>query len=216
MKSSIAKALIFTVGAAVGSAVTYILCRKAEMDHIQELTNSYEAEFRELSKNITPDIPDETVKAEETAADPTRVKPDTNKTGYSGFFKPDNSTSILGSSAMESLVREQSTPTEEPEGPVLIAQEAYEDNPWGYRQVRMLYYPQDDYICLEENEDQELAENSGYGHHWKVVGKENLEIFDKTDCDTIWVKSDAYRQLFEIDRCMGPAPIDDFWNEGCD
>lgn len=215
MNSNIAKALIFTAGAAIGSIVTYILCRKSEMDHIQELTESYEAEFRELSKKITADIPDETVKAEETAEDPTRVKPDTNKTGYSNFFKPDGA-SILSSSSMESLVREQSAPVDEPEGPVLITQEAYEDNPWGYRQVRMCYWPEDDYICLEEHEDQALSDESGYGHHWKVVGKENLEMFEKTDCENIWVKSDAYRQLFEIERFFGPAPIEDMWNDGCD
>ena len=199
MNSNVIRVFIFATGAIIGSVVTYIFCKKAEKDKLDAIMESYEEEIREMLNSVTvDDIPTETVKAEE---DPVKFKY-TEQNDYTKYYKH-NSGPTLYNQEYEQLVEDESYSGGTENGPVVVGMNVYLQNEEGYTQQEMLYYIDDDYLCYSDN----IGEAIDIKDH--MVGDENLELFTLTDCDTIWVRNDYYKEYYEIEKLYGPCPIND-------
>lgn len=201
MNSTTVRGLIFAAGALIGSAVTYILCSKAEKDRRDELVASYEAEIKELHESIyAKDIPQET---QEASADPMKFKME-DKTDYTAAFKPDAATGpSVNVQSYEEIVRAGSFPgSDEEMNPYLVTQEIFEHNPDGYTQFELQYYIDDDYLCDVDDIETPIMDVE------KTVGYDNLEMFKTTDAEYIWVRNDRTKSIMEIEVYRnGPCPI---------
>ena len=200
MNTSAVKALIFTAGALVGSAVTYILCKKSEKDRVDQLIFDYENEIRQINEAISAkDIPEEAVEASE---DPTKARVETLNTDYTAFYKTSLGPSI-DNPAYEKMVEDQSYAGGEESGPQTITSFAYAQNEEEYEQIDLQYYIEDDYLCYADDVGEAIDNKD------ELVGDRNLAIFNITDADTIWVRNPRYRQMYEIEKLYGPCPIND-------
>ncbi len=202
MNSTTVKGLIFAAGALVGSAVTYILCSKAEKDRRDELVASYEAEIKELNESMyAKDIPQETQEATSTV-DPMKFKAEAS-TDYTSKFNPSEVASPV-SASYESFIKAQAHPEEEEVGLVLVTQEVYENNPMGYTKFELRYYMDDDYLCDVNDLETPIMDVQKY------VGYENLEVFKNTDEEYIWIANHATKSIYEVEVYRnGPCPIND-------
>lgn len=199
MTTSAMKAMIFAVGALVGSAVTYILCKKSEKDRVDQLIFDYENEIRQINEAvIADDIPEETVSAQE---DPTKMKFE-QKTDYTAFYKSSTGPSVYNPS-YEKRVEDESYAGGEDSGPQTITSFAFSQNDDDFEQVDLQYYIEDDYLCYADDPGEAIDNKD------ELVGDQNLNMFNLTDADTIWVRNPKYRQSFEIERLYGPCPIND-------
>lgn len=206
MNTTTMKALIFAAGALVGSAVTYILCSKAAKDRRDELVADYEAEIKELNESIyAKDIPQEAQEAG-SVTDPMKFET-ADKTDYSGYF---NSETVHGPATIanpyENIVRQGSFPGSEDEGPVLVEQEVYENNPDGYTKFELRYYIDDDYLCDVDDIDTPIMDIEKY------VGYDNLEVFKRTDAEYIWIINHKTCSIYEVEVYRNcPCPINDIF-----
>lgn len=207
MNTTTMKTLIFAAGALVGSAVTYILCSKAAKDRRDELIADYEAEIKELNESIyAKDIPQESQEAGSSTY-PMKFNRG-EKTDYSGYFNPEAVDGPkMTASSYENIVRQGSFPGSEDEGPVLVEQEVYENNPDGYTRLELRYYMDDDYLCDVQDIDTPIMDIEKY------VGYDNLEVFRRTDAEYIWIVNRKTRCIYEVEVYRnGPCPINDIFD----
>lgn len=220
MKLGTLKALFFCGGALIGSAVTYIFCKKMEKDKIDKIVGEYEAEIKSMQTEIVADdIPDETVKA--PAEDPTKMKYDENKDDYSKYYTVKGyKYPLIKNEAYEASVAKDACPTDgKSSKPESITSYAYAENKWGYIQESLLYYVDDDVLVYEdghsydetgESEDGDFLDYEPIANKDKLVGDTNLELFELCDTETIWVRNDQEQRLYEIELMHGNCPIHDW------
>ena len=218
MNANVVKSLIFLGGALVGSAVTYVLCAKKEKDHVDQVIAEYEEEFRKMSESITADdIPDETVSADE---DPMKFKYD-KKTDYTQFAvaEPPTAPSVSHPSYETQILSNSYTNGDHRGRPTTITETAFYGNVWGYVQETLLWYADDECLVYEDGHsynDEGRGEEGDYIDYEpidikdKLVGDNNLDLFELCDCSTIYVVNHAEQRLYQIELAHGPCPIHDW------
>lgn len=205
------KGLIFTAGALLGSAVSYIFLSKSYSDKINDLRKSYEEEFQNLSKKLyTNDIPNENVEAHsEDDIDPMKFKRDGNQsTDYTKMFQPSSVPNpVIGTPDYNDIVQAASYAGADDTVPYLVSQDIYDSNPRGYTKFELRYYIDDDYLC-DVNELMEAILDID-----RFIGYDNLKIFKETDEEYIYVQNDNDRYIAAVEVYRGcPCPINDIYD----
>lgn len=167
--SKVATCLAFTVGAAIGSAVTWVIAKKAyeklaqeEIDSVKEV---FTKRYSEKKDTDAPNTTEEEVK-EDIPADPEveEYKTQVEEYGYSNR-------------------------KEEPQyEPYVIAPEEFGEKP-GYDEQSLTYYA--DQVLTDD--DDNLIRNVD-----AVVGIESLTHFGEYEDDSVFVRNDRLKCDYEI------------------
>ena len=206
LRSKVINGLIFAVGALVGSAATYVVLSKKFQDEKQSLIDSYELEFKEMSKSLGNDIPDETVEAENVD-----INAHPGNENYSGYFKPDHDAPINDvtftkqyehEDVKASLTSIAQATIDGKMGPVRITREDFEGGERrDLNRVSVLYYIDDDYICDADDETESRPDL------FLDIGIDNLDLFKYTDAEVIWVMNQKAGCMYEVEVYHGHCPI---------
>ena len=208
MNGKLIKGLIFAAGSLVGSAVTFLYLSNKHQKEKQAIIDSYEQEFKEMSKSLGNDIPDETVEATHETAD-MNITPDS--VNYGGMFKPDADGPVNdiqftkqyeNESVKSTLTNIAQATIDGIMGPVRITRDEFEGGERrDLQRVSVLYYIDDDYLCDADDETETRPDL------FMDIGMDNLDIFRYTDAEVIWVMNQKKGCMYEVEVYHGPCPI---------
>lgn len=171
----LSKVLMFTVGAAIGSAVTYILMRR-KYENIEVYTDA------DLNQEYGQDD-DATYSHEDSEAD----SKEQDMVQYHKYVKR-----YSGNSLMDD-VEENMKGVTDVDRPYLISVEEYAE--LDDYEVISLYYYEDDVLTDELGNVIDDVDDT--------VGIDNLKKFDDIGVDSIYIRNDARQSDYEVLRDMG-------------
>ena len=176
MNNTLSKFLFFTVGAAIGSAVTWkVLKTKYEQLTREEIESVKEAFSRRQSDEVVAD------ESEVDDEEPDRTEE------YKDIVEKNNYSSYA-----ESRVEEKEDKEEEEcdmNEPYVIPPDEFDEN--GYETLSLYYY-EDGVVATTRDE---VIDNVD-----ELIGEDSLTHFGEYEDDSVFVRNDAMRTDFEILR----------------
>lgn len=173
-------ALTFTIGAAVGSVVTWKLLKTKYEQIAQEEIDSVKEVFSRR-RNIINDndsAVDETEGANEDNTDESEYKDAVKNSGYVNY------------SDMHSIAKKEDKHNmRENSKPYVITPEEFGENS-DYECYSLTYYDADEILADEDDELIEDVDNT--------VGLDSLERFGEHEDDSVFVRNDAMKRDYEI------------------
>jgi len=196
---------IFAAGAVVGvlAAKTYFSTKYKQQaeeeirqmrDYIQKKEAQIKAEAEEKEETSSPDNFASLAKDEEAK---------------SAYFKyatamPVNDISKEDFEEMKERLAGSEHPEEEHDEPYILTVEEFEDGKPGYDSIGLSYYRGDDSLVDDAEELVDVDE---------TVGEENLDVFRRSDQDSIYIRNDRIGVDYEIIAIDGNF-YDDIFTEG--
>lgn len=196
---------IFAAGAVVGvlAAKTYFSTKYKQQaeeeirqmrDYIQKKEAQIKAEAEEKEETSSPDNFASLAKDEEAK---------------SAYFKYATTTPITDISKedfeeMKERLAGSEHPEEEHDEPYILTVEEFEDGKPGYDSIGLSYYRGDDSLVDDAEELVDVDE---------TVGEENLDVFRRSDQDSIYIRNDRIGVDYEIIAIDGNF-YDDIFTEG--
>lgn len=171
MNGTLSKFIIFTAGAAVGSAVTFVLLREQYKKLAEEEAASFREELSNIRKNFLKEPVEEEVENEQNEADLQEHNEIVTESGYTNY-------------ANIELKKEAKKVKE----PYVIAPEDYGELD-DYDVVSLTYYA-DGILANDMDEPIEDVE--------LVVGRNSLNHFGEYEDDSVFVRDDENKIDYEI------------------
>lgn len=183
MNNVVKNTFIFTAGAAIGSAVTFILLRSKCEQIIQE-------EVEAMREFYSETIASEAVEVEQEVVDKIKDEPkpvaDTKKPDFTGYATRLKEGGYTNYSDIFSKDKEGTQETMD--RPYVIAPEEFGDID-DYERISLTYYS--DKVLTDE--DDELIEDVD-----DIVGLDSLNTFGQYEDDSVYVRNDRLKCDYEI------------------
>ena len=170
---TLSKLLMFAVGAAVGSAVTWKLLEKRYEQRVQEDTQSIREAFENAPKYIEPDNSDEA--SEFSEEDIQQLEELNNELGYVNYS---NSPSTI------TPIKKEKNDVDRP---YVISPEEFGE--CDYRTISLTYYKDK---VLADDMDNIIDDVD------EAVGLSSLETFGQYEDDSVFVRNDSRKHDYEI------------------
>lgn len=173
-KDLLSKVIIFATGAAIGSAVTYILTRR-KYEQVE-----WEYEEESVEENL-----------ESVEQDDDKSEEDLNKEDmvrYNNYVKK-----YAGNHIVDEMVNNVKGSEDDVDRPYLITVDEYAE--LDDYEVNSLYYYEDNVLTDELGNVIDDVDDT--------VGADNLKKFDDMSVDSIYIRNDARMSDYEILRDMG-------------
>lgn len=189
MKNTLSNVLIFTVGAAIGSAVTYYFVKTKYEQIAQEEIDSVKAEFAK-HEHVGPQDSDEANRIEQNdiLEEEEEPRPDgTIKEEYTGMVQK---LGYHNYSDVEPVnIRKDKKDISEESATRVIAPEEFGEE--GYKIVELTYWADN---VMTDTKNKRIQDVDG------LIGKDTLERFGEYEPDALHVRNDEKKIDFEIVR----------------
>lgn len=216
MNSKITNVLMFAVGAAVGSAVTWKLVKTRYERIVQEEIESVKTAFNDLIA-IRPDETDETEDTDESDPEPQpkSMQGQINWSELEDLDEEDEKQYEPTEEDREEYDRLTSAYTNEKGGAGKMERDPYVIAPYdfgeidGYHMIELTYYAddilEDDSYCIVNDRDE-------------LIGRKALNTFGEYEDDAVFVRNERLRTDFQIlrdyrtyaeARSISPKRVDD-------
>ena len=187
--------LVFAVGAAIGSAVTYFTMKPKYERMIQEEVDAFKKDFVECMTDIQSASDEETEDDEEDERPSEETQ--TSRINWAELedldeedFEPDDEEMAEYAEIIKQYNNEEG-------GAVAVAKKPYVISPYdfgeldGYRQISLTYYADD----ILEDDDGEIVNDVD-----ELIGVGSLNTFGEYEDDSVFVRNEQLRVDFEILR----------------
>lgn len=183
MSNVIKNTFIFTAGAAIGSAVTFILLRAKCEQIIQEEVEAMRELYSEMPPSEAVEVKQEVVNKTNDDPKPTTESKKPDFTGYATRLKDGGYTNYS-----DIFNKEKEDTQETMDRPYVITPEEFGDID-EYERISLTYYS--DKVLTDE--DDELIEDVD-----DIVGLDSLNTFGQYEDDSVYVRNDRLKCDYEI------------------
>ena len=186
MNCKFTNVLVFAVGAAIGSAVTYAVMKPKYERMIQEEVDAFKNDFVECMTEMQAASEEES--EEEDEARPSQINWDELEDLDEEEFDPEDE-------ALEEYAELVKQYTNEEGGAVTVAKNPYVISPFdfgeidGYSRISLTYYADG----VLEDDDQEVVTDID-----ELIGVGSLNTFGEYEDDSVFVRNERLRTDFEI------------------
>lgn len=185
MKDTLSNVLIFAVGAAIGSAVTWYFVKTKYEQIAQEEIDSVKAEF---TKHVHTQGCDEKEIVEQTDICEEEPVEDTSRETYADIVKKAGYCNYSDVEPTRSMKADEDVPEEEPVARVIRPEELGETD---YKIIELTYWA-DGVLTDTKNKIIQDAD--------KLIGEKTLDSFGMYEPDALHVRNDEKKLDFEIMR----------------
>ena len=191
MNCKITNVIVFAVGAAIGSAVTYAVLKPKYERMIQEEVDMFKQEFVECMNDMQAAAEEEDTE-EEDEGRPRQINWDDLEDLDKGELEDEYDPDAVDLVEYTEIVKRY---TNEEGGAVEVAKQPYVISPYdfgevdGYRQISLTYYSDG----ILEDDDQEIVTDVD-----ELIGRGSLNTFGEYEDDSVFVRNERLRTDFEI------------------
>lgn len=190
MNCKFTNVIVFAVGAAIGSAVTYAVLKPKYERMIQEEVDAFKKEFVECMNDMQAAADED--ESEDDEERPRQIDwddlEDLDRSELEDEYDPDSEELA----EYEKIVKQY---TNEEGGAEKVAKQPYVISPYdfgeldGYRQISLTYYSDG----VLEDDDQEIVTDVD-----ELIGVGSLNTFGEYEDDSVFVRNERLRTDFEI------------------